>query len=104
VFDEPAGQRRYLSVVYILVVHSIWHSYAACDTSHSAFGFRGTTGVSSDWFLRESHLVRRQTMKFRFETSPKRSELSALMPVIALLSAATLAKLGVAAQFFHFTH
>jgi hypothetical protein len=43
-------------------------------------------------------------MKFRFQSGPKRSELSALMPVIALLSAATLAKLGVAAQFFHFTH
>jgi hypothetical protein len=43
-------------------------------------------------------------MKFRFQSDPKRSELLALMPVIALLSAATLAKLGAAAQFFHFTH
>jgi hypothetical protein len=43
-------------------------------------------------------------MKFHFQSKTKRSELSALMPVIGLLSAATLAKLGVAAQFFHLTH
>jgi hypothetical protein len=33
-----------------------------------------------------------------------RSEFSALLPVVALLVIATLAKLGAATQLFHLTH
>jgi hypothetical protein len=43
-------------------------------------------------------------MKFRSQISRKRSEFSALLPVIGLLMAATLAKLGAATQFIHLTH
>jgi hypothetical protein len=43
-------------------------------------------------------------MKFRDKGKGKYAELSALMPVVALLIAATLAKLGAATQFFHLTH
>jgi hypothetical protein len=43
-------------------------------------------------------------MKFRSRISHKRSEFSALMPVLGLLMAATLAKLGVAAQLIHLAH
>jgi hypothetical protein len=43
-------------------------------------------------------------MKFRDQGKRKQTELSALMPVVALLVAATLAKLGAATQFFHLSH
>jgi hypothetical protein len=43
-------------------------------------------------------------MKFRSPIRHKRSEFSALMPVIGLLMAATLAKLGAATQFIHLAH
>jgi hypothetical protein len=43
-------------------------------------------------------------MKFRNQGKAKYAELSALMPVVALLVAATLAKLSAAAQFFHLSH
>jgi hypothetical protein len=40
----------------------------------------------------------------RAEEHGKRSQLSALMPVVALLTAATLAKFAAATQFFHLSH
>jgi hypothetical protein len=43
-------------------------------------------------------------MKFPIQSRRKRSNFSALMPVIGLLMAAALAKLSVATQFFHLTH
>jgi hypothetical protein len=43
-------------------------------------------------------------MKLHFHGNPKRSEFSALMPVVGLLIAATLAKLGAVTQFFHLAH
>jgi hypothetical protein len=43
-------------------------------------------------------------MKLNARGSSKRSEFSALMPVVALLLAATLAKVGAATQLFHLVH
>ncbi len=43
-------------------------------------------------------------MKFRSPISRSRTEFSALMPVIGLLAAATLAKLGAAVQIIHLAH
>lgn len=43
-------------------------------------------------------------MKFHRQSKRKLAGLSALMPVVALLMAAMLAKLGAATQFFHLTH
>jgi hypothetical protein len=43
-------------------------------------------------------------MKRRAQDHGKRSQLSALMPVVALLMAATLAKFAAATQFFHLSH
>jgi hypothetical protein len=43
-------------------------------------------------------------MKFHGQGKRAYAELSALLPVIALLMAATLAKLGAATQFFHLSH
>lgn len=43
-------------------------------------------------------------MKFHHQSKRKLAELSALIPVVALLMAATLAKLGAAMQFFHLSH
>jgi hypothetical protein len=40
----------------------------------------------------------------RAQSHGKQSQLSALMPVVALLMAATLAKLAAATQFFHLSH
>jgi hypothetical protein len=46
----------------------------------------------------------RRVMKRRSPASRTLSELSALASVVGLLAAATLAKFGVAAQFFHLSH
>jgi hypothetical protein len=43
-------------------------------------------------------------MKLNARGTAKRSEYSALMPVVALLLAATLAKMGAATQLFHLVH
>jgi hypothetical protein len=43
-------------------------------------------------------------MKLRFQEHQKRNDFSALVPVMGLLVAATLAKLGVAVQVLHLTH
>jgi hypothetical protein len=43
-------------------------------------------------------------MRFHRQGSEKRAGYSALMPVIALLAAATFAKLSAAAQLFHIAH
>jgi len=43
-------------------------------------------------------------MKLHRQGSEKRAEYSALMPVIALLAAATFAKLSAATQLFHIVH
>jgi hypothetical protein len=43
-------------------------------------------------------------MKLRTQGHNKRSEYFALMPVIALLVAATFAKVSAAAQLFHLAH
>jgi hypothetical protein len=43
-------------------------------------------------------------MKLRFQNQLKRGDFSALMPVMGLLVAAMLAKLGVAVQILHLTH
>jgi hypothetical protein len=42
-----------------------------------------------------------RAMKFRTQGDKQRSEFSALMPVLALLMAATLAKSGAVAQLVH---
>jgi hypothetical protein len=46
----------------------------------------------------------RQTLKAHPQNAKRRSELSALLSVLALLAAATVAKLGAATQFFHIVH
>ncbi len=46
----------------------------------------------------------RQALKVQIESGEKRSELSALLTVLALLGAATIAKVGAATQFFHLIH
>jgi hypothetical protein len=46
----------------------------------------------------------RQTHEVQSQRSKKRRELSALLSVLALLAAATVAKLGAATQFFHIVH
>ncbi|HEX3506608.1 MAG TPA: hypothetical protein VHU22_24775 [Xanthobacteraceae bacterium] len=43
-------------------------------------------------------------MKLPFQGQQKRSDFSALMPVMGLLVAAMFAKLGVATQVLHLTH
>jgi hypothetical protein len=43
-------------------------------------------------------------MKLRTHGNKKLSEYSALVPVIALLAAATLAKVSAATQLFHLAH
>jgi hypothetical protein len=43
-------------------------------------------------------------MKLNARGTNKRSEYSALMPVVALLLAATLAKVSAATQLFHLVH
>jgi hypothetical protein len=43
-------------------------------------------------------------MKLHAQGHKKRSEFSALMPVVALLLAATLAKVSAATQLFHLVH
>lgn len=43
-------------------------------------------------------------MKVRFPNSEERSELAALVTVVAVLTAGTAAKLGVAVQLFHLAH
>jgi hypothetical protein len=43
-------------------------------------------------------------MKLHIQGSEKRPELSALLTVLALLAAATFAKLGGATQIFHLAH
>ena len=45
--------------------------------------------------------IKSQFMKVR---THHRSEFSALLPVVALLAVATLAKLGAVTQFFHLAH
>jgi hypothetical protein len=46
----------------------------------------------------------RRLMKAQFQNGEKRSELSALLSVLSLLAAATIAKSGAATQFFHIVH
>jgi hypothetical protein len=46
----------------------------------------------------------RRAMKRRGQGNRALSELSALASVVGLLAAATLAKFGVATQFFHLSH
>jgi hypothetical protein len=43
-------------------------------------------------------------MKLHRQNHEKRAEYSALMPVVALLLAATFAKLSSASQLFHLAH
>jgi hypothetical protein len=46
----------------------------------------------------------RRTMEIDFQSSEKRSELSAQMMAIAILTVGALAKLGVATQLLRLTH
>jgi len=43
----------------------------------------------------------RRILKAKFENAGKRSDLTALLTVLALLAAATAAKLGATTQFLH---
>ncbi len=43
----------------------------------------------------------RRTLEVQSESGKKRTDLSALLTVLALLAAAAFAKLGVATQFVH---
>jgi hypothetical protein len=45
-----------------------------------------------------------RAQEHRAQEHGKRSQLSALIPVVALLTAATLAKFAAATQFFHLSH
>lgn len=46
----------------------------------------------------------RQALKAISQSGKKRSDLAALLTILALLAAATVAKLGAATQFFHIMH
>ena len=46
----------------------------------------------------------RQTLEVQSQNGRPRSELSALLSVLALLAAAAIAKFGAATQFFHIVH
>jgi hypothetical protein len=43
-------------------------------------------------------------MRIFIQSEKKRSELRALLPVVAIVTAAMLAKLGMAGLFFHLAH
>ena len=43
-------------------------------------------------------------MKLHAHENKRRSDYSELLPVVALLAAATLAKVGAASQLFHLVH
>jgi hypothetical protein len=45
-----------------------------------------------------------RAMRIFTQSERKRSELRALLPVIAVLTVATLAKLGTVGLFFHLAH
>jgi hypothetical protein len=66
----------------------------------------GTCSPQRQLFI--SRTTTSQSMKRRGQDTRKHPhkhpQLSALMPVVALLLAATLAKLGAATQFFHLGH
>ncbi|MFY9696157.1 MAG: hypothetical protein WBF24_07925 [Xanthobacteraceae bacterium] len=46
----------------------------------------------------------RQALEVQSQSGKQRSDLSALLTVLALLAAAAAAKLGAATQFFHILH
>ncbi len=46
----------------------------------------------------------RQTVEVQPQSGKKRSDLSALLTVLALLAAAAVAKFGAATQFLHIVH
>jgi hypothetical protein len=89
--------------IYIRIVRSVSHSYATRVTSVSEKSWSiEQTGQTTIGSYRD--LTASRSMKFRSKISRKRSAFSALIPVMGLLIAATLAKLGVAAQLIHLAH
>jgi hypothetical protein len=63
----------------------------------------GTTQPETE-ILPVIRLVSRRVMKRPGQGNRVLSELSALASVVGVLAAATLAKFGVATQFFHLSH
>jgi hypothetical protein len=94
-FSSKLSTRRHLFRLYDSCGRFVWNSYARSYTSCSDIDFPNCD-------IRAAAMER--AMRTFIQSEKKRSELRALLPVVAVLTVATLAKLGAVGMFLHLAH